>query len=344
MRCEFAGAFAFCVAVLLTGGCRGSRALDVAGEEARQIAELWWVFFFVALVVYALVLLFLGGAIWRGLRRGTAAIPPPPTVTEPHEPGERRLIRIVAVAVGATIVTLFTLLLVDFSTHRALRPPQTGDALTIKVTGRQWWWEIEYQDRTPSNIISTANELHLPLGRPVQLILNSADVIHSFWLPSLAGKRDLIPGKGASLWLRPERTGVFRGQCAEFCGYQHAHMGLLAVVESPEDFARWQEAQRKPAPEPGTENRRRGRDVFMTSSCVLCHTISGTPAGSRVGPTLTHFSSRQMIAANAFPNNRGYLAGWILDPQALKPGARMPQNQISSDDLQALLDYLESLQ
>jgi cytochrome c oxidase subunit 2 len=317
--------------------------LDAAGEEARRIAGLWWIVFLVCFAVYALVIFFLGGAIWRGMRRGTAAVPPAPALTEPHQPGERRLAAFVATAVVATVITLFALLVIDFSTHRALEPPETGGALTIKVTGHQWWWQIEYQDRTPSNIIQTANELHLPLGRPVQLVLNSADVIHSFWLPNLAGKKDLVPGKETSLWLKPERLGTFRGQCAEFCGHQHAHMGLLAVVESPEDFSRWQEAQRKPAAEPVTEGQRHGREVFLSTSCVLCHTIGGTAAGSRVGPTLTHLGSRQMIAANAFPNNRGYLAGWILDPQALKPGARMPQNAIGSDDLQALLDYLESL-
>jgi cytochrome c oxidase subunit II len=177
----------------------------------------------------------------------------------------------------------------------------------------------------------------------VQLILQSADVIHSFWLPNLQGKRDLVPGKIQSLWLQPDRIGEFRGQCAEFCGYQHAHMGLVAVVESAEDFAKWQEAQRKPAPEPTTDKQRRGRDVFLTGSCVLCHTISGTPAGSRVGPPLTHIASQQTIGAGAFPNTRGYLAGWILDPQALKPGVRMPQNSLSADDLHALLDYLETL-
>jgi cytochrome c oxidase subunit II len=323
--------------------CHGPRAaLDFAGEEARHIAGLWWIFFFVCVAVYLVVLGVLGGAIARGLRHGTEESPPP-ELTGREDKRERRLIAVVSAAVVATIVTLFALLVFDFSTHRVLQPPETSDALTIRITGRQWWWQIEYQDPTPSNIIQTANELHLPLGRAVQLILNSGDVIHSFWLPSLAGKRDLVPGKTTSLWLRPERLGTFRGQCAEFCGFQHAHMGLLAVVQSPDDFAQWQEAQRKPAAEPTTEGQRRGREVFLTTSCVLCHTISGTPAGSRVGPTLTHLASRQMIAANAFPNNRGYLAGWILDPHALKPGVRMPQNQIGSDDLQSLLDYLESL-
>jgi cytochrome c oxidase subunit 2 len=231
----------------------------------------------------------------------------------------------------------------SFSVGRALTPPQTGDALTIKITGRQWWWQIEYLDRQASKTFTTANELHLPVGRPVQLLLQSADVIHSFWVPSLHGKRDLVPGHQTALWITPERIGSFRGQCAEFCGYQHAHMGLIVVVESPEDFAKWQDAQRQPAPEPMTDSQRQGREVFLKRSCAMCHTIQGTDANSRVGPPLTHLASQQMIAAGSFPNNRGHLAGWILDPQAMKPGVRMPPNQLSADELHALLDYLESL-
>lgn len=307
------------------------------------MSDLWWIFFYVAAAVFLLVVLTLLGAIWRGRRSdGTSPALDPPTLA-PAPAGERRLLRVVIVALTATICVLFALLVRDFMAGRELRPPETGEALTIKVTGHQWWWQIEYTDRNPSLTIQTANELHLPLGRPVQLVLRSADVIHSFWLPNLQGKKDLIPGHSTSLWFKPERLGTFRGQCAEFCGHQHAHMGLLAVVESPEDFARWQEAQRKPAPEPATDAERRGRDVFLSSSCVLCHTIGGTPAGSHLGPPLTHLATQRTIGAGAFPNNRGYLAGWILDPQALKPGVRMPQNVLPPDDLHALLDYLQSL-
>jgi len=238
---------------------------------------------------------------------------------------------------------LFGLLVADLFVGRALQPPRTGDALTIKVTARQWWWQFEYLDRDPSKGFITANELHLPVGRPVQLLLQSADVIHSFWIPSLQGKKDLVPGHQTSLWLTPDQPGIYRGQCAEFCGYQHAHMGLLAVVESPEAFAKWQEAQRLSAAPPSTESQKRGQQVFLTRTCVMCHTIQGTPANSRVGPPLTHLASQQTIAAGAFPNTRGHLAGWIMNPQAMKPGVRMPANPLSPDELQSLLDYLETL-
>lgn len=331
------------LAVLWLAGCHGPRAvLSPASAEAAQVGFLWWTFFGVAVAVFALVMLFLLGAIRRAqrLRLGPA---PETAVLEPPAATERTLAVVVSSAVALTAIVLLGLLVTDFAIGRTLRSPVSGDTLTIKITGHQWWWQIEYQDSTPANIIRAANELHLPVGRPVELILNSADVIHSFWLPNLQGKRDLIPGKTQRLWLQPDRVGEFRGQCAEFCGYQHAHMRLVAIVESAEDFAKWQEAQRQPAPEPTTDRQRRGREVFLTGSCVMCHTIGGTPAGSHVGPPLTHVASQQTIGAGSFPNTRGYLAGWILDPQSLKPGVRMPSNPMSGDDLQALLDYLETL-
>lgn len=337
-------AFQLVVSSLAFTACHGPRAvLSPASPEASRIGGLWWLFFGVAVAVFGLVVLFLLGAIWRAQRQKPSAAIPPAAALEPSPATERRLTTIVGAAVAVTVCVLLGLLVADYAVGRTLRPPSTTDALTIKITGHQWWWQIEYQDPVPANVISTANELHLPVGRPVQLMLNSADVIHSFWLPNLQGKKDLVPGRTQTLWLQPDRIGEFRGQCAEFCGYQHAHMRLVATVESPEDFAKWQEAQRKPAPEPTTDSQRRGREVFLKGSCVLCHTIAGTPAASRVGPPLTHLASQQTIAAGSFPNTRGYLAGWILDPQALKPGVRMPQNALSGDDLHALLDYLETL-
>jgi cytochrome c oxidase subunit 2 len=317
--------------------------VDPATREASHIASLWWIFFGVCAVVYGLVLIWLLIAISRARRNAPAPLgerPPFPLVPA----SEPRTTRIVTSLVIATVLTLVVLLVVDFSTDRALRPPETGQGLTITIIGHQWWWQIEYEDREPTNIIHTANELHLPLGRPVQLILKSTDVIHSFWIPNLQGKKDLIPGHPTSLWLRPDRLGTFYGQCAEFCGLEHAKMGLVAVIESPEAFAKWQEAQRKSAVEPTTESQKHGQQVFLTRTCVLCHAIQGTVANSYVGPPLTHLASRQTIAAGSFPNTRGHLGGWILDAQALKPGVRMPPNQLGSDDLQALLDYLEILQ
>jgi cytochrome c oxidase subunit II len=325
------------------GGCSGPQTpLSGASTEAKAVASLWWLFCGTGIVVLALVLIWLSVVIFRGRRFPAAAVADQPPVP-PEAPSTRRMTRFVISAVIATIVVLFGLLLADFSVGRALQPPDTTTALTIKITARQWWWQIEYEDPDPLKIVTTANELHLPVGRPVQLLLQSSDVIHSFWIPNLQGKKDLVPGHPTSLWITPDRVGKFRGQCAEFCGYQHAHMGLLAVVETPEDFARWQEAQRQSAPAPSTETQRLGQQVFLTRTCAMCHTIQGTLANSRVGPPLTHVASQQTIAAGSFPNTRGHLAGWILDPQALKPGVRMPPNPLSPDELHALLDYLEIL-
>jgi cytochrome c oxidase subunit 2 len=173
--------------------------------------------------------------------------------------------------------------------------------------------------------------------------LLSADVIHSFWVPNLHGKTDMIPGNPAHTYIQADRPGVFGGQCAEFCGHQHANMRFEVVAESEDDFQAWLAAQRAPAPDPATESQKRGKQVFMTNSCVLCHTISGTSAQSRVGPDLSHVAGRRKIAAGTLDNARGNLAGWVTDPHGVKPGVRMPPNPVAPADLHALLDYLESL-
>ncbi|HYD82403.1 MAG TPA: c-type cytochrome, partial [Opitutus sp.] len=195
-----------------------------------------------------------------------------------------------------------------------------------------------------NEVVETANEIHVPVGRPVHLQLRSADVIHSFWVPRLHGKRDLIPGRDTSLWIRADREGEYRGVCAEFCGHQHAHMQFVVVAQPAEEFEAWLAQQRTAAREPTTERQKRGREVFFSATCVMCHTVRGTPAGSRVGPDLTHFGSRRTLAAAALPNERAELAKWVLDPQSVKPGVRMPPHAFETEDLEALLDYLESLE
>jgi cytochrome c oxidase subunit 2 len=183
----------------------------------------------------------------------------------------------------------------------------------------------------------------VPVGVPVRIHGTSVDVIHSFWVPSLHGKMDLIPGRQTQIWVQADRPGVYRGQCAEFCGYQHAHMGFVVVAEPREQFDAWLDAQRAPAAEPADDEERLGRDVFVNGTCAMCHTIRGTPAASRTGPELTHVGSRATLAAGTLPNQRGHLAGWIVDPQGIKPGVRMPQNRLAPHELNALLAYLEHL-
>lgn len=217
------------------------------------------------------------------------------------------------------------------------------NALMIEAIGHQWWWEFRYIDTVSSRRVKTANELHLPVNRPVLIKGTSNDVIHSFWIPNLHGKKDLIPGQTMQLVLKPEKEGMYRGQCAEFCGHQHAKMGFWAIVESHEKFEQWVQKEIQPASEPLDSLPRRGKEVFMAYSCIMCHTIGGTSAGGNVAPDLTHFASRATIAAGSLPNNRGNLAAWILDPQSIKPGTKMPQNPLSPADLNALIAYLETL-
>jgi cytochrome c oxidase subunit 2 len=215
--------------------------------------------------------------------------------------------------------------------------------LLLKVTARQWWWEVQYEEGGPSEFVTDANEIHLPVGRTVAIDLHSPDVIHSFWVPNLHGKRDMIPGHPTRIFLRADEPGTYWGQCAEFCGYEHAKMRFAVIVEPPDQFKSWLEAQRKPAAPPQSDSERRGQQVFLGTTCIMCHTIQGTPARGTVGPNLTHIASRTRLAAGTLPNTRGHLAGWVADPQRIKPGVRMPMNPLSPEELRTLLDYLESL-
>jgi cytochrome c oxidase subunit 2 len=319
----------------LLSGCAGW-TVHYSGPQTARIAELWWVVFYISCAVYALVIAFL---LLSLMRRRMQRQP------EPELPlsTQRRYSLAVGIGTALTAVILFILVGHDAVTARALEHFGAKEPLIIEITGRQWWWEIRYVDPVAANRFTTANEIHIPVGRPVELSLTSSDVIHSLWVPELHGKRDLIPAYGTRLRLQADRPGVYRGQCAEFCGYQHAKMSLLIIAENEPDFAAWQHAQRQPARAPQSDQEKRGQQVFLSGTCIMCHTIQGTPAGGRVAPDLTHLASRRTIAAGALPNTRGHLGGWILDPQAIKPGTKMPPNPMSAPDLHALLAYLASL-
>jgi cytochrome c oxidase subunit II len=310
--------------------------LNPASPQMRIIDRLGDSLFIAASVVFLLVVVAL---LWAAFRRRDS-------VAEPmHEARRDRPMRTtVLLATGVTITILFVFLVYDISVGRTITTKPGRDALQIRVTGHQWWWEVQYRDSLPKDWVTTANEIHIPVGRPVVFELRSADVIHSFWPPNLSPKRDQIPGNVNSLWFRADSAGVYRGQCAEFCGHQHAKMAFLIVAEPASDFASWLAGQRDTAATPTDALAQRGKEVFLASSCVMCHAISGTPAGSRIGPDLTHLASRRTIAAGTLPNTRGNLAGWILDAQAIKPGVKMPPNQLNSADLHALLAYLETLE
>jgi cytochrome c oxidase subunit II len=301
--------------------------------QARRIDSLGDAMYLTSAIVFVLVV---AALLWATLRRRR--------VEEPSDDRRERSIRTtVIVATAATTIILFVFLILDLSVGRAITTNPGPEALQVRVTGHQWWWEIQYRDSLPQNWATTANEIHVPVGRPVVFELRSTDVIHSLWPPNLNGKRDLIPGNENSIWFQADSAGVYRGQCAEFCGHQHAKMAFLIVAEPPDSFSAWLMRQRDTAMTPTDSVALRGQEVFLASSCVMCHAIGGTPAGSRIGPDLTHLASRRTIAAGTLPNTRGNLAGWIVNPQGIKPGVRMPSTRLDSDDLQALLTYLETL-
>jgi cytochrome c oxidase subunit 2 len=329
--------------VLALAGCSGPQAvLDAAGPQAGRIGALWWIFLWVCVVVMVAVTAALALALVRGRAHDPDAASP---VVHVDPTGERRAGVVVAIAVGLTALVLVGLLTASVLTGRAISALAVPEpAVTIEVIGHQWWWEVRYRDPVPAQEVVTANELHIPVGQPVKITLTSRDVIHSFWVPPLHGKRDLIPGQHAETWIQADRPGVYEGQCAEFCGLQHARMRLKIFAEEPAQFAAWLQGQRATAPEPQTAQLRRGRDVFVQGSCALCHTVLGTEARGKVAPDLTHIASRTTLAAGTLPNTPGHLAGWIIDPQSVKPGTRMPANSLDVESLQALLAWLGSLE
>ena len=327
---------------LCLSSCGGGiqSAINPAGPHAESLSRLWWTFFWACTVVFVLVMIALLLSLRKRTRESELAAP----VLEPPAAGERRRRNVVISAVTITAIILFVLLIDNFLTGRSLTadlPNKSG--LNVDVVGHQWWWEVRYKDVDASNIFTTANEIHIPVGVPVLFNLQATDVIHSFWVPNLAGKKDLIPGKINGIWLQADKPGVYRGQCAEYCGLQHAKMAFWVVAEPQEQFNAWRQNQTQTSIPPMTDSQKRGQQIFLSSTCVMCHAINGTPAGSNIGPNLTHIASRQMIASATLANTRDHMAQWIKDPQVVKPGNRMPQNNFSEADLQALLDYLQSL-
>jgi cytochrome c oxidase subunit 2 len=306
-------------------------ALHPAGVQAARIEQLWWLTFWVCTFVFCVVMLALAVAVARGRAARATATP------------DRTLTRNVSVSVALSTVALVGLLVASVFTGRAIGSLQSPDALAIQVTGYQWWWSIEYLNPDPSLRVTTANEIHLPVGRPVSITLKASDVIHSFWVPPLHGKTDLIPGRDNTTWLRADTPGIFRGQCAEYCGVQHAHMAITVVAEPVDQFESWLAAQRQLAAAPTTTEQARGLQVVEQSSCALCHSVRGTRAGARTAPDLTHFATRSTIAAGTLPNTPAHLGQWIADPQHVKPGNRMPPTGLSAEDLQSVVAYLGTL-
>jgi cytochrome c oxidase subunit 2 len=250
---------------------------------------------------------------------------------------------ILAVMFGASLVTMFAVP-TGGTAHDSMNGMADGDAPAIQVIGHQWWWEVRYPGSGAGQEIVTANEIHLPVGQPTNIQLMSRDVIHSFWVPQLHGKVDLVPGVDNRIQVQADAAGLYRGACAEFCGRQHAHMLLLVSVDDPAAFDAWKRQQRTPAVAPAGVEEQQGEALFMKHDCALCHTIRGTRASALVGPDLTHIGSRRAIASNTFWNNTGNMEAWVTHAQSLKPGSAMPDiTGFTDDELHALVAYLQAL-
>jgi cytochrome c oxidase subunit II len=328
---------ALCLAVLSSCGGHQQSAIDPAGPQAGKIAALWWVFFWLLAVIFVIVM----AVMLATLRRRPHALEDEDKDPQRTESGLKRT---VAAATVVTILLLFALLIVSVKTGKATADlGKRANLLTIEVTGNQWWWQFRYLNNDPSQIFTTANEIHLPIGRTVLIQGRSNDVIHSFWVPNLHGKRDLIPSRVTTEYIQADKPGIYRGQCAEFCGLQHAHMSFYAIAEPEDKFRAWMQAQLRPASAPADPLLRHGQQIFLDHECVYCHQIRGTTAAGQNGPDLTHFGSRRTLAAGALPNSMGNLGGWLVNPQRIKPGTHMATVAVAADDLQPLLQYLESL-
>jgi len=311
--------------------------LTSAGERAGAIVPLTWFVLAVSVIVCCIV----GVLLWIGVRR-----------TRRH--GPRVEARAVAVERGgdglgwirwglvlSAVPLLATLIWTMAALGQIVGPPRRP-ALVLDVTPRQWWWEVRYNDPVTSGTFLTANEIHIPTGTRVLIRLHGGDVIHSFWVPQLSGKTDAIPGQNNLTWLQADAPGRYRGQCAEFCGLEHARMAFEVVADTPAAFDLWRRAQLQTAPPPATDSAQRGLQFFQYR-CALCHAVRGTTASSYYGPDLTHLMSRRLIAGGMLPNTRGSLAGWVQAPQATKPGALMPDQKLTGQQLNDLLAYLETL-
>jgi cytochrome c oxidase subunit 2 len=318
------------VATMLLAGCEGRQTmLGADGRDGALFFDLFTVFLVVTIVFYVVVVAGLAWAVLR--RRGEGG-------------GGEPAVRTGLLAwIGVISVGLVALTFASWFYDRTMNRPAAPAPLTVQLTAHQWWWDVTYSNDDPAQVLRTSNELHLPVGVPVRIILKSADVIHSFWIPNLSGKQDLIPGRINEIFIKPQKVGVFRGQCAEFCGIQHAHMAFDVTVEPRAEFEKWWARSLQPARTPTTPLQKAGYDYVTTRECSTCHAITGTPAAGLVAPDLTHVASRLSIGAGTYPMTRGHLQAWIADPQSAKPGNQMPVIGLEPAELRAVTEYVASL-
>ncbi|MGZ5000366.1 MAG: cytochrome c oxidase subunit II [Methylomonas sp.] len=302
------------------------------GPATSPIMHMGWVFVGLLITIFIIILSLLLMAVFR--KRPTKA----PSLPDREEAG----MSWIYVGTGLSICILFGLAIYSLLTLNAIAKPAQAPSLTLTVTGYDWWWKVEYEDDDPNLRIETANEIHIPVGQPVLVKLKSKDVIHAFWVPTLAGKTQMIPGLTNQQWLQADKEGVYRGQCTQFCGVQHAHMGFEVVAHTEADFHEWQAAQRKAAGPVSESHTKAGNAVFQ-EHCAGCHAVRGTAAAGTLAPDLTHLKSRRQIAAGLLTNTPEHLQHWISHAQDLKPGSQMPSMVLTPTELSALSAYLSTL-
>jgi cytochrome c oxidase subunit 2 len=301
------------------------------------LTQLAWGLGGVSVAVSVLVAIALVWGIWR---RRPAPLPGARGLEVAGPTGAGLAWIYVGLAVSVPVLaacTVWTLFVLGEVMHPASKPQ-----LTLQVTAHQWWWEVRYLDPVAGRVFTTANEIHIPTGQPVRVILSSPDVIHSFWVPKLAGKMDVIPGVTNVTWMQAATPGAYRGQCAEFCGLQHARMAFFVTADSPADFNAWRDGQLA-LPSAATNPEVAQGSALFAARCASCHTVSGTPAGGIVGPELSHLASRQSLAAGTIPNDTEHLSAWIADPQSIKPGVLMPKVPMTAAERAQVVAYLQSL-
>ena len=302
-----------------------------AGPNAAQISPLLWGLVWLSIIVVVVIVVALGAGLIVRTRRSAD---PAQVVTEES----RRGIWWIYGATGVSTLVLMAFIGWTLMTMAGIATPPRPAALTIDVSARQWWWGFSYEDTTPRQGFATANEIHIPVGVPVRFRITADDVIHSFWVPALGGKTDAIPGQVNETWLEADKPGTYRGQCTEYCGQEHSEMALLVVADPQAQFDAWRAHQTAAAISTDAEGQ-----AQFAQSCGSCHAVRGTAAAGTLGPDLTHLMSRSTIAAGMLPNTRGNLAGWIANPDGIKPGAKMPAVPLSGPELQLVLNYLSTL-
>lgn len=301
--------------------------LEDAGTSAVAVLKLWWILLSISMAVFGAVTFFL---IWGIFRKEKS-------------PARSTLTLFFSSGIALTLFLLVSITFATFHYSSGFSESLSAPA-SIEVVGKRWWWEVIYYNEDGEILFKTANEIHIPVDVATPIRLTSDNVIHSFWVPELGKKVDLIPGRTNTITLDPKREGVYRGVCAEYCGLQHTRMAFHLVVQSQEDYQSWKAHQAKEAQPPKDALSQRGAEVFKEAACYACHTIRGLSSFRELGPDLTHLMSRRALAAATIPNNKGHLSGWIADPQAIKPGAIMPGMEMSSKDFEALIHYLNGLE